>query len=357
MRTLVGGVDELLSFHGVRALGAAEGNPGRSRQAMEIARSLGKPRYWCPSDKPWEMPGIRIYALGPPTDRGMIRKTASKADGALYHFGGGMGAGAFFGAAQSPADETDASADPVGENARRFMPFDEQEGLRYRPGAPDAEGGASGAHAATRAHLQTHYLARTDADGEDQAWRRIDDAWLDTAADFAIKLDNQTNNSSLVLAIELTDSGKVLLFAADAQYGNWLSWQDTKWTFKDGDGVETVVTGPDLLKRTVFYKVGHHGSHNATARENGLELMNSDELVAIIPVDKDMATSKRWTEMPLPGLVERLREKTKGRLLQTDTDYKPTITAESKAFGKALRTGPPNALTGGSLYYEIDIDG
>ena len=27
----------------------------------------------------------------------------------------------------------------------------------------------------------------------------------------------------------------------------------------------------DLLHRTIFYKVGHHGSHNATLRERGLE--------------------------------------------------------------------------------------
>ena len=29
--------------------------------------------------------------------------------------------------------------------------------------------------------------------------------------------------------IELLKSGKVLLFAADAQTGNWLSWADVKW--------------------------------------------------------------------------------------------------------------------------------
>ena len=51
--------------------------------------------------------------------------------------------------------------------------------------------------------------------------------------------------------------GKVLLFAADAQTGNWSSWADVKW---DDPGVST----DDLLARTVFYKVGHHASHNAT---------------------------------------------------------------------------------------------
>lgn len=41
----------------------------------------------------------------------------------------------------------------------------------------------------------------------------------------ALMLDSATNNTSLVLGIEL-DPGEVLIFAADAQVGNWLSWQD-----------------------------------------------------------------------------------------------------------------------------------
>ena len=57
-------------------------------------------------------------------------------------------------------------------------------------------------------------------------------------------------------------NGPPLLFAADAQVGNWESWQTLEWKLDDG----TRVTGPDLLKRTVFYKVGHHGSGNATPK-------------------------------------------------------------------------------------------
>jgi hypothetical protein len=76
----------------------------------------------------------------------------------------------------------------------------------------------------------------------------------------------------------LIDSGKVLLFAGDAQIGNWLSWQDVPW--KDQS-----INTDDLLARTVFYKVGHHASHNATLVA-GLEKMTSPELVALIPVHK-----------------------------------------------------------------------
>ena len=62
------------------------------------------------------------------------------------------------------------------------------------------------------------------------------------------------------------------------------------------------MTGPDLLRRTIFYKVGHHGSHNATLREKGLEQMSGLK-VAMIPVDHEMAVKKRWVHMPLPELV------------------------------------------------------
>ena len=94
------------------------------------------------------------------------------------------------------------------------------------------------------------------------AWRTIDDDWLETAGALALYLDEYTNNSSLVLAIELVESGKVLLFAADAQTGNWASWKDVKWE-------EPEVKTDDLLARTVFYKVGHHASHNATPGTGG----------------------------------------------------------------------------------------
>ena len=125
---------------------------------------------------------------------------------------------------------------------------------------------------ATAAFLQRHYFGLSSDIGEQaQSWRRIDEDWLGSAAQFALNLDSATNNTSLVLAIELSPGGEVLLFPADAQVGNWLSWQKVQWSL---DGNKTV-TATDLLKRTVFYKVGHHGSHNATLREHGLELIRT----------------------------------------------------------------------------------
>jgi hypothetical protein len=111
----------------------------------------------------------------------------------------------------------------------------------------------------------------------------------------------------------------VLLFAADAQVGNWLSWQDLKWTV---NGKE--VTGPDLLERTVLYKTGHHGSHNATLREKGLELMKNLK-IALIPVDHAMALKKRWDKMPLDAIEQALDAVTKGCVLRIDSDIPQTL--------------------------------
>src|SRR5262249_31694347 len=60
-------------------------------------------------------------------------------------------------------------------------------------------------------------------------WRQISDDWLSFATELALKLDRDTNNTSLALAIELVESGKVFLFPGDAQVGNWESWQDRTW--------------------------------------------------------------------------------------------------------------------------------
>ena len=77
------------------------------------------------------------------------------------------------------------------------------------------------------------------------------------------------------------------------------------------------VTGPDLLNRTILYKVGHHGSHNATLRHYGLELMKRLR-VAMLPVDEEMAKRKGWTQMPLPELVTALEQRASGGVLRVD---------------------------------------
>lgn len=147
-------------------------------------------------------------------------------------------------------------------------------------------------------------------------WRRIETDWLLSAQQLVEELDSITNNTSLVLAFELTDTTphKVLLFVGDAQVGNWMSWQHL-----DDSGPGEKIDIDDLLTRTVFYKVGHHGSRNATLKEHGLERMTNSDLVAIIPVDKKWANNeKRKWEHPAEKLLAQLETSTRGRILRSD---------------------------------------
>jgi len=92
----------------------------------------------------------------------------------------------------------------------------------------------------------------------------VNKAQPDMLAVAAAKIENFLNNQSLVVLFEF--GGKKLLFAGDAQGGNWEYWLfKTDAPQKDPTKAgEIVETSKDLLQTIDFYKVGHHGSTNAT---------------------------------------------------------------------------------------------
>jgi len=162
-----------------------------------------------------------------------------------------------------------------------------------------------------------------------EAWRKIDTEWLDGVDRLALFLDSYTNNSSLVLAFELVKSKKVLLFAADAQTGNWASWERIKW--KNDNGEEEKFNAYDLIENTVLYKVGHHASHNATLVK-AFNKMIHEELVAMIPVDKREPNIKKkngW-KMPAKQLYIKLKKHTKNRVLRMDDGFADGCSPKSK---------------------------
>jgi hypothetical protein len=203
------------------------------------------------------------------------------------------------------------------------------------------------------------------AAGKEAETRRIDAEWLGSAESLALKIDGDVNNTSLALAMEVPGED-VLLFAADAQVGNWLSWHDQ--TYPEPAKVEDPkgLTAREILGRVVFYKVGHHASHNATLKELGLELMTDPRLAAMIPVVETVAkeqTSKHnhdgW-EMPYGELYERLREKTRSprdstlsRILRGDgtpADERTAFEGQS-TFGLEHGGGTP----ANPLWVELDL--
>lgn len=361
LRTLLESYGADFAAGASKSLPASGGGGRTTAAALANARGLlstGKPRYCRPSDAPAtfpEVPGVRAFVLGPPPDETMLKKTDAR--GEVFHLGAAAAAAelALHAAVERAADAAGSGPSSPGD---AFCPFDGQFGRPLRPYLDAARSRAAVTDSTGTDPLATfldrHYFGPDAASGSgrDQSWRRIDADWLGLGADLALRLDSATNNTSLVLAFELVESRRVLLFAADAQVGNWLSWHDCAWTLPEGSGTARV-TGADLLGRTVFYKVGHHGSHNATLEKKGLDLMTSPDLVAFIPVDQAVAESKGWTKMPLPRLVEALTRKTRGRLLRADRAYKAGAAqdAELSRSGGEIEAFSRN-LVENDLYFE-----
>lgn len=268
--------------------------------------------------------GSRAYVLGPPRDPALLRRSRPTRTGSeVYDLSPATallaGAGAL------------AGADDVADRSHAFAPhlrldMAEAEALPFfrdtygRPGDPE------------------------------RGWRRIDRDWLASADQLALDLDSHTNNTSLALAFELGPGGGVLLFPGDAQVGNWQSWAKHTW-FPDGPNGPSV-TIAELLARTILYKVGHHASHNATLRAEGLERMTSPELVALIPVHERTAGTMGWA-MPFPALLDRLVQQTRGRVLRADSGFpaRPLETLDSvwRAFVGRVTEGPDH------LYWDYTI--
>lgn len=255
----VGNIDALAAFLGVTGSGG-------TADAMRNAAKLAAHReYRNPGEGPIAIPGstARIFVLGPPRDEQKLRKMdPSKSAPETYSL-------------QAMARVAELGDEPQGPFAPRFTIPRERIG--------------------DNAFLARTYLA------EENGWRRIDNDWLNDSESLALLLDRAVNNSSLVLAIELEPGGDVLLFAADAQVGNWLSWLPLTWALPDGP-----VTGPDLIARTIVYKVGHHASLNATLREHGVEKMARLQH-SLVPVDAKQAADKGFGKnIPFGALLTAL---------------------------------------------------
>lgn len=171
----------------------------------------------------------------------------------------------------------------------------------------------------------------------DDNWRRIDSEWLMSAGSLAIRLTSHINNTSLALAIECEDSGKVILMPGDAEYGSWESWHLIKSWNKKGRNQKHLVE--DLLNRTVFYKVGHHLSYNGTALEKGINMMPESNMVAMATLDR-VRISKGWkSTMPNKHLLAELIRKTGGRFFimdETEVDGAPSLTLDPDTLGEAV---------------------
>ena len=293
-------------------LGADGGGLKGTADVLEALRKWSKKKLDSSEDylKPGQtlkMPdveGVKCYVLGPPENVESIEKLEEKEE--MY-------------APLAALDEETAFIAAVTAASGRSTPEEDQ---LFRLSTPfDNYLEMPEAAAADSGEFGTFFREHYGFDNKEQSgpgWRRIDTDWLAAADRLALSINDYTNNTSLVLAFELPGKAprKVLLFTGDAQMGNWLSWQDVKWSGEKAGDEE--LTAAELLRRTVLYKVGHHGSKNATARHKGLEMMESPDLTAMLPVDEEWARSKQGWNHPEKAIVDRLEQKARGRILRSD---------------------------------------
>jgi beta-lactamase superfamily II metal-dependent hydrolase len=98
----------------------------------------------------------------------------------------------------------------------------------------------------------------------DEIVRMVDSSQPDMLAAQAVAADKTLNNQSLVILFSV--DGKNLLFAGDAQWGNW---ENFLYGGAYGTPGHTTMTNAAkaILDKIDFYKVGHHGSANATPKD------------------------------------------------------------------------------------------
>jgi beta-lactamase superfamily II metal-dependent hydrolase len=144
--------------------------------------------------------------------------------------------------------------------------------------------------------------------------QRLDHQQLSSLLRIVRRMDDQLNNTSLILllSVEATGGTKRMLFGGDAQIENW------EYALKFADAEDNC----DLLRKVDLYKVGHHGSRNATPRTL-FDLWTEPEtvnrpLMAMMSTKAGVHGDSPETLVPRETLVSALRERTAGAFFSTE---------------------------------------
>lgn len=128
-------------------------------------------------------------------------------------------------------------------------------------------------------------------------FEKIDSVGNGAEFNLAVQLEKAVNGTSLMLMFQIEEA--YLLFPGDAQNGTWKS------VLANEDARE-------LLLKTNFYKIGHHGSHNATPKEFVHDILQPKfkAMASVYPVPA-------WQFIPKPELMTALREQ-HGEVVRSD---------------------------------------
>jgi beta-lactamase superfamily II metal-dependent hydrolase len=274
---MVGNITEAMSVSG------GQQNPG----AMEVLRGFpGDPPidYYKAGDTPTLPPslvaaGFGAQILGPPTDRAMLAST-DKAKQQYIASGG------------------DADEGPIKPFSTAFEVLPEAYQSKLFDRMP-------------RGTIETNVAS----------------VQPDMLAAKAGMANNMINNQSLVTLLSF--KGKTLLFAGDAQWGNWAN-------FLFGSLTSTTLTpeASAILSNLDFYKVGHHGSTNATPKD-ALAAMRAG-CIAMCSTALDA-----YSQVPRDALVAAIGQKTNSQFARSDQ-----VAAGDAAADPRAGTLPAGIFTG-----------
>lgn len=268
-----------------------------NRSAVANLASMGQNHYVRFGDKldvSEILPGVKIHVLGPPdlTQHAEIRKQKSKDENEFWML---QGAARDYWKLQAGSGEL--IEDFTSGNSRLF---------------PDAD--------IFQDFLPSHYR-----------WfvRQLRSLRGEQLLGLVRVLDRAMNNTSVILLFEF--GGKKMLFPGDAQIENW------EYALNDKDAAA-------LLRDVCVYKVGHHGSRNATPkslwgrfarkREDKKDDDDKEKAARLLTINSTMkgkhGHSESNTEVPRTSLVNELSKL---------SDYKTT----------------EEAAEANELYIEVDV--
>jgi hypothetical protein len=146
---------------------------------------------------------------------------------------------------------------------------------------------------------------------------------------------------------------KKLLFVGDAQWGNWAYWLYGNAAKGRDPGISE--EAKNILGSIDFYKVGHHGSTNATPIP-AVGAM-AEKCVAMCSTETGYPSKKRVygsiakkTEVPRIALMEALEKRTSDKLVRSDWIAAGTADACPEALDELERL-PPN-FEKGDIYID-----
>jgi beta-lactamase superfamily II metal-dependent hydrolase len=171
----------------------------------------------------------------------------------------------------------------------------------------------------------------------------------DVLAAAADKLDGTLNNQSLVVLF--TCKSKKLLFVGDAQWGNWSYWLYGKAVSGADPGITP--RAREILGSVDFYKVGHHGSTNATPIPV-VGALNKNCAAMCSTATHAYGKPEKKTEVPRTALMDALEARTGNRLVRSDWVAAGHEEPDPEA-KKELSELPDGFTTPGQLYVDYNL--